>query len=264
MPFCVNHGDIDALGFRVGDVAYLPDVSDIPEAAWPLLDGLDCWVLDALRRTPHPTHAHLDRSLAWIARAMSSLPVPLSPCTNTERSLPATRSARRVAGLLLPWAAATRRAISAKRVAPAVAVIVLLDQGASPSAADTSGTASEKSLGAADAPVVVVEYGDFQCPYCKRFVETSFPGLKRDYVDTGKVRWVTRDLPLGFHANAHKAAQAAHCAGEQGRYWEMRDTLFRNNLNLAPEQLARYSAPAGIARSAAMRAAFSTASGRSG
>jgi phosphoribosyl 1,2-cyclic phosphate phosphodiesterase len=55
---------IDALGFRIGDLAYLPDVSDIPpETAWPLLEGLDCWVLDALRRTPHPSHAHLEKSL---------------------------------------------------------------------------------------------------------------------------------------------------------------------------------------------------------
>jgi phosphoribosyl 1,2-cyclic phosphate phosphodiesterase len=68
-PFEVTHGSIDALGFRVGDLAYLPDVSDIPAAAWPLLEGLDCWVLDALRRTPHPSHAHLEKSLSWIARA---------------------------------------------------------------------------------------------------------------------------------------------------------------------------------------------------
>jgi phosphoribosyl 1,2-cyclic phosphate phosphodiesterase len=68
-PFQVNHGAIDALGFRVGDLAYLPDVARIPEAAWPVLSGLDCWVLDALRRTPHPTHSHLEQSLDWIARA---------------------------------------------------------------------------------------------------------------------------------------------------------------------------------------------------
>ncbi len=68
-PFRVNHGAIDALGFRVGDLAYLPDVAAIPEDAWPMLEGLDCWVLDALRRTPHPTHSHLSRSLEWIARA---------------------------------------------------------------------------------------------------------------------------------------------------------------------------------------------------
>lgn len=68
-PFEVNHGSIDALGFRIGDLAYLPDVATIPEDVWPHLQGLDCWILDALRRTPHPTHAHLDLALEWIARA---------------------------------------------------------------------------------------------------------------------------------------------------------------------------------------------------
>lgn len=102
------------------------------------------------------------------------------------------------------------------------------------------------SLGSADAPVAVVEFTDFQCPYCKRFTDTTFPILKKDYVDTGKVRWITRDLPLPFHPNARKAAQAAHCAGEQGRYWEMREILFDNNRKLAPDQLAEYAAPAGV------------------
>jgi phosphoribosyl 1,2-cyclic phosphate phosphodiesterase len=68
-PFRAEHGSIDALGFRIGDLAYLPDVIEIPEASWPLLEGLDCLVLDALRRKPHPTHAHLALALEWIARA---------------------------------------------------------------------------------------------------------------------------------------------------------------------------------------------------
>ncbi|MBY4895297.1 MBL fold metallo-hydrolase [Rhodobacteraceae bacterium N5(2021)] len=68
-PFEVTHGNIDALGFRIADVAYLPDVSGISEAVWPILEGLDTWILDALRRTPHPSHSHLENSLAWIARA---------------------------------------------------------------------------------------------------------------------------------------------------------------------------------------------------
>lgn len=67
-PIPVQHGAIVALGFRVGGLAYIPDVSDIPEAAWPLLMGLDLLVVDALRYRPHPTHAHLARSLEWIAR----------------------------------------------------------------------------------------------------------------------------------------------------------------------------------------------------
>ncbi|MBE0454051.1 MBL fold metallo-hydrolase [Roseovarius autotrophicus] len=68
-PFKVGHGSIDALGFRVAGLAYLPDAVTIPDDVWPLLEGLDCWVVDALRRTPHPTHAHLDMTLDWIARA---------------------------------------------------------------------------------------------------------------------------------------------------------------------------------------------------
>lgn len=68
-PFTVNHGSIDALGFRVGDLAYLPDVAQMHDDAWEVLQDLDCWVLDTLRRTPHPTHSHLAQSLEWIERA---------------------------------------------------------------------------------------------------------------------------------------------------------------------------------------------------
>ncbi|MFZ5709155.1 MAG: MBL fold metallo-hydrolase [Pseudomonadota bacterium] len=68
-PFSVDHGDIGALGFRIGGLVYLPDVLAIPEGAWEHLANLDCWVLDALRRTPHPTHAHLALALEWIERA---------------------------------------------------------------------------------------------------------------------------------------------------------------------------------------------------
>ena len=68
-PFRADHGSMDALGFRIGPLAYLPDAVDIPAESWPVLNGLDCWIVDALRRKPHPTHAHLDMTLGWIARA---------------------------------------------------------------------------------------------------------------------------------------------------------------------------------------------------
>ncbi len=68
-PFEVRHGNIDALGFRIHDLAYLPDVSEMSPEAWEAVTGIDCWVLDALRRRPHPTHVHLDCALEWIARA---------------------------------------------------------------------------------------------------------------------------------------------------------------------------------------------------
>lgn len=67
-PFEVEHGRIEALGFRIGDVAYLPDVSDIPDQVWPTLEALDIWIVDALRRDPHPTHAHLAKTLGWIEK----------------------------------------------------------------------------------------------------------------------------------------------------------------------------------------------------
>lgn len=67
-PFLVPHGSMDALGFRVNDVAYLPDVASIPDDVWPHLSGLRCWIVDALRRDPHPTHSHLAQTLEWIEK----------------------------------------------------------------------------------------------------------------------------------------------------------------------------------------------------
>ncbi len=68
LPFTVQHGTITALGFRIGNVAYTPDVNDIPETSFAALEGLDIWIVDALRRTPHPTHFSLPETLQWIER----------------------------------------------------------------------------------------------------------------------------------------------------------------------------------------------------
>ena len=68
-PFEVEHGRIDALGFRIKDLVYLPDVSAMNDVAWDVVSGADCWVLDALRRDPHPTHSHLEQSLEWIKKS---------------------------------------------------------------------------------------------------------------------------------------------------------------------------------------------------
>ena len=67
-PFKVNHGSIDSLGFRMGQLAYLPDVAEIYDDAWPEMEELDCLIIDALRRSPHPTHAHLEKTLGWIEK----------------------------------------------------------------------------------------------------------------------------------------------------------------------------------------------------
>lgn len=87
----------------------------------------------------------------------------------------------------------------------------------------------DPALGDADAPVLIVEFADFQCPYCRNFHEQTLPALKRTYIETGKVRLVYRDFPLTqIHAHAAAAAQAAECAHEAGSFWAMHDQLFAN------------------------------------
>jgi phosphoribosyl 1,2-cyclic phosphate phosphodiesterase len=71
IPFRVQHGEITALGLRIGGLVYLPDVSDIPDAAWPLIHNAPVFICDALRHEPHPSHAHLGQALEWIAQAHS-------------------------------------------------------------------------------------------------------------------------------------------------------------------------------------------------
>ena len=81
-------------------------------------------------------------------------------------------------------------------------------------------------LGKKSAPVVVVEFSDFQCPFCRSFWRDTLPLIKSEYIDTGKVRFVYRDFPLGFHPGAIPAAQATECAEDQGKFWEMHDKIF--------------------------------------
>lgn len=97
-------------------------------------------------------------------------------------------------------------------------------------------------LGSPDAPITMVEFTDYQCPFCQRFHTVTFYDLKKNYIDTGKVRFYSRDLPLDFHPNAFRAAEAARCAGEQGQFWRMRDTLASNPSKLALENLYGYAA----------------------
>lgn len=77
------------------------------------------------------------------------------------------------------------------------------------------------------AKVTIVEFTDYQCPFCSRYFNDAYKQIISKYVDTGKVRYVARDLPLSFHPNAKPAALAARCAGDQKKYWEMHDLLFQ-------------------------------------
>ena len=87
----------------------------------------------------------------------------------------------------------------------------------------------ERSLGDRGAPLTLVEFSDYECPFCAAFNRDAFPEIKKNYIDTGKLRFVHRDLPLPMHKNAREAAQAALCAEEQGAYWALRDALLANS-----------------------------------
>lgn len=102
------------------------------------------------------------------------------------------------------------------------------------------------AFGREDAPLVLVEYTDYQCFYCKRFYESAYQEIKKNYIDTGKLRFISRNLPLGFHAFAQKAAQAVYCAGEQGQYLAMKKQLFAAKSGLEPSALTEYAREIGL------------------
>ena len=100
-------------------------------------------------------------------------------------------------------------------------------------------------LGNKNAPLTMIEFVDYECPFCKRFYVETLPQIKSEYIDKGKVKFVMRDLPLSFHQNAHKESQAAECAREQGgdtAYFKYHDEIFKrttsNGTGLALTQLS--------------------------
>lgn len=108
-----------------------------------------------------------------------------------------------------------------------VPVLRLAAQQADPLAARTKGSPT--------APVTVYEMADFQCPACRQFALTTFPVIDRDFIQTGKVRWVFVNFPLSsIHRNAVAAAQVAMCAARQHRFWQLHDVLYARQEDWAP------------------------------
>ena len=102
-------------------------------------------------------------------------------------------------------------------------------------------------LGDESARVALIEFTDYQCPYCRRHSLSTKPQLVRDFVDTGKVRYVVREFPIvSIHPHAFEASQAALCAGDQGKYWEMGTALFNNQGRLKPDDLRVHASDLGL------------------
>jgi protein-disulfide isomerase len=97
-------------------------------------------------------------------------------------------------------------------------------------------------LGDDDAPLTIVEFSDFQCPFCARFRTQTFDQLKSEYIDTGKVKFVFRDFPLNsIHPLAQKASEASECADDQGKFWEYHDKIFLDQRSLSVSSLKQWA-----------------------
>ena len=114
------------------------------------------------------------------------------------------------------------------------------------SEAATVSVAGAPSMGSAEAPLVLVEFTDFQCPYSITFHREVFAALKTKYVETGKLRLFSRNLPQSFHPQAGPAAKAAHCAEAQSKFWEMRERLLAAQGALSPEAIRKAAEEAGL------------------
>ena len=102
-------------------------------------------------------------------------------------------------------------------------------------------------LGQGTARVTIVEFSDYQCPFCRRHSSQVLPELVKEYVTTGKVRYVFRDFPIAsLHPQAHRLHEAAHCAGDQGRYWPMHDRLFADSQRTESKELVAHARALGL------------------
>lgn len=114
-------------------------------------------------------------------------------------------------------------------------------RSAAPTVSHVSLKQDSPVLGDSHAKVAIVEFSDYQCPYCARFHAQAFPKLVTEYIDTGKIKFISRDYPLGFHTHAKQAAIAASCAADQGAFDKMSEGLYTHQSQLGPalyEELA--------------------------
>lgn len=111
----------------------------------------------------------------------------------------------------------------------------------------TLSVANAPARGSRSATVVLVEFSDYQCPFCARHVAQTWPQLSKEYIDTGRVQFFFVNFPIAeLHPQAFKAHEAAACADQQGKYWEMHDQIFTNQRRLAPADLAQYATAIGL------------------
>ena len=106
--------------------------------------------------------------------------------------------------------------------------------------------AGELFRGQATASVVIIEYGDYQCDFCRAFEREAYPQIRDAYVVTGKIRFYFRDLPLPSHEHAMATARAGRCAADEGQFWKMHDELFAGDPHLTPRDIEQDAQEVGL------------------
>lgn len=179
-------------------------------------------------------------------------PIPKTPSPGTQCATTAVAGKQNSAVSNAPLTAAQGAAI----LSELHAIRRLLENGAATRASARPSSAPQNVkmriepgwhvLGSAHAPVTIVEFTDLQCPFCRQFQSNTFPALKKDYIDTGKVRFIARDLPLPIHAYALGAAEAEHCAGDQGKFWQFRDAVLDDQAPPTADVLLKHARGLGL------------------
>lgn len=128
-------------------------------------------------------------------------------------------------------------------------ILAIFDQASAPTPTSNVSADDDPVKGRKDAPVTIIEFSDFECPYCASFYSQTLLQIEEEYIRTGKAKLVYRDFPLSFHQNAQKAAEAAECADEQDKFWEYHDLLFERQSewsNIGISKFKQYAGEIGL------------------
>ena len=183
------------------------------------------------------------------ALPVSDAPLKHSVDSKTTGTLKRALDLAATAALIVAASAITWNILDTHRFPPSTASAATLG---SSRAADKPLPTSPISIanaavkGRAGAPLVLIEYSDFQCPYCGRFAREVLPNIEKQFVDTGKIMFALMPFPLPMHSNAEKAAEAAACAGLQGHFWSMHDELFQHQEELDLQHLHSFAGDEGL------------------
>jgi protein-disulfide isomerase len=176
---------------------------------------------EVTKKTPAPTHEEVKKVYE---RAKGQLNLPLEALRPRIEEFLRTRASGEVRQKFLDELR-TKANVRESLPMPDLPAVVIPEDGA-------------PAKGPADAPIKLVVFSDFECPYCSRVVPTLHELFKKYQ---GKVRMAFRDFPLDFHENARRAAEAAHCANEQGKFWEYHDRLFAHQDKLGEKDLIEHA-----------------------